>query len=77
MIMSADGGGRIYITERLPKGNLPIARGNEIELTEQMKGKARKGYDPGVYLVPGVPEAQNEDERVAALIRFVKFVGHE
>jgi hypothetical protein len=77
MIMSADGSGRIVISERLPRGNLPIARGNEEELNEQMRMKARRGYDPGVYLVPGVPEAQNEDERVAALIRFMKFVGRD
>lgn len=75
MIMSCDRGGTITISEVMPKGNLPIARGNQKELTTHMQGKARLAYDNRTYLVPGIPEAKDSDEAMTALWRFIDFVG--
>ncbi len=50
----------------IPKGMLLIAAWpNESKLREVVEAGARHGYEPGVLLVPGVPEA--EDDSYAAL----------
>ena len=40
---------------------------SDAEFRELVQTKARHGYRPGVFLVPGVPEASSGEEAVAKL----------
>jgi hypothetical protein len=37
-------------------------------------GRTATGYEPGVLLVPGVPEAPDEDKALEAVVRFVEII---
>jgi hypothetical protein len=43
---------------------------NESKLREVVEVGARHGYEAGVLLVPGVPEAENDDAALDAVIAF-------
>ena len=60
-----------------PDGALPLF--NEITPAEAKKIKvmARLSYDNKTLLVPGIPEAKNEDEAHAALQRFKNMIQHK
>jgi hypothetical protein len=75
MLMYCNRSGVIGIASVLPKGHLIIARGDEATLKEQMMGKARLAWDNETYLVPGIPEALNSAAALAALWRFIEFIG--
>lgn len=62
--------GRILFGSPLPKGALPIARGPGQKLREIISAIARHGYEPGVLLVPGIPEAADQVRGLAALEQF-------
>lgn len=69
--------GEIEIAEEvedfeLPEGTIIIARGDLAELTLRIDFGARRGYDRGLRLVPGLPEIcgsseLDDRERVASL----------
>lgn len=53
--------GEIEIAEEvedfeLPEGVIIMARGDLAELTRRIDCRARHGYEPGIRLVPGLPE---------------------
>jgi hypothetical protein len=58
----------------LPEGTLPIAFGAETEVRGLMNALARHGFDQGTLLVPGIPEAESDDGKLAALQAFAKLV---
>lgn len=63
--------GAIRFGKRSAKGALPIAASaNEHHLREAVQGVARKGYQDGVWLVPGIPEAPDQGAALEALIVF-------
>lgn len=59
--------GRIEFGTSIPEGALEIARGASKRLAEAISVVARHGYEEGVLLVPGVPEAEGEPAKLAAL----------
>lgn len=52
--------GVIEFGDTLPDGAIAIARGTERHVRHEMEVTARHGYQPGVLLVPGIPEAANQ-----------------
>lgn len=66
--------GRIDFGQRMPSGALPIAKGPARKLRGVIAATARLSYDGKVWLVPGVPEAPNENAAVDALIAYGKAV---
>lgn len=72
--------GHIQFGVELPEGALLIAEGPIVELTETIHALARwsypskRGGDDEVPLVPGIPEADNEQTAVDAYIQFCQRV---
>jgi len=68
--------GRIGFGKSIPKGAIPIAKGKPSALRKAVRVIARESYPskPGgkdtCLLVPGIPEADNENSRLEALFRF-------
>ncbi len=62
--------GRIEFGRKLPDGALPVAKGPARALRADLQTTARHGYERGLLLVPGVPEAPTEDAAVDALVAF-------
>ena len=65
-----DRAGVIHIGSYTPEGMLPLGKGSRGQLTDAIGGLARLAYDNKTMLVPGVPEAQNDDEALEAARRF-------
>lgn len=63
-------GGVIEFGPRIPNGALPIDRGTERSVRGRVEPLARRAYQVGVLLVPGIPEAEND---VAALEAYERF----
>lgn len=63
-------GGQIEFGTKVPDGALLIARGPAKLLREKIDALARHGYRPGVLLVPGIPEASKDSEKLKALRLF-------
>jgi hypothetical protein len=64
--------GLIGFGRRLPPGALPIARGAARALRAHITAHARHAYPPSVsLLVPGVPEANDQQAALAALDVFL------
>ena len=53
----------------LPEGALPICP-NTVELRHKVHARARLAHDGNSYLVPGVPEADTDDEARRAVEAF-------
>lgn len=71
LIAYAWASGLIEFGTKLPDGALPIASScNEKALTETVEVLARHGYKDGELLVPGIPEAKNQNQARIALTRF-------
>lgn len=66
--------GRIEFGQRVPKGALPIASGKAKKVRSIITATARHAYDGKTLLVPGVPEAENEDAALDALIAFCNWI---
>lgn len=56
-------------------GAIVFAKGPKYALKDRISAVARHGYQPGVLLVPGVPEAKTSEERINALHAFVVWCG--
>lgn len=61
----------------LPDGAILIARGPRAFLSGAVGVVARHGYTPGVLLVPGVPEAENQIKASEALDKWLSWAGKE
>jgi len=70
MIAAAYANGVIAFAGKLPGKALPIASGDSKKLRDAVVALARLAYDGKTLLVPGIPEAANEDEKILALERF-------
>lgn len=64
--------GLIEFGQNCPDGALPVLVGNEQQVRELVDVLARHSRTSDALLVPGVPEAQSQDEAMEALTRFVK-----
>ncbi|ECC3295623.1 host nuclease inhibitor protein [Salmonella enterica subsp. enterica] len=75
LIAFAWASGLINYGYKLPFGALPIATSsNEQELYETVEVLARHSRTSDDLLVPGIPEAANQDEGRLALERFSRLV---
>ncbi|ELU6656796.1 host nuclease inhibitor protein [Salmonella enterica] len=61
--------GLIEFGNTLPEGALPIVTGSEKQVREVVEVLARHAYN-GDLLVPGIPEAADQNEAREALERF-------
>jgi hypothetical protein len=59
--------GRIDITRWQPKGSILLARGPRGKLEAAIGGTARLAYDNCTWLVPGVPEAEDDIAAIEAV----------
>lgn len=69
--------GLIEFGETYPDGALPIITGEEKRVREIIGIRARHSRTNQKLLVPGVPEAGNQDDACSALIRFTDIVTKE
>lgn len=65
--------GQIGFGGRVPDGALPLGHGMPKQVREWITAVSRHAYKKGVYLVPGVPEAANDDAALTAYQAFVKW----
>ncbi|HEY2070683.1 MAG TPA: hypothetical protein VGG48_14090 [Rhizomicrobium sp.] len=64
--------GRIgFTTGKSPEGTLPIARGPKARVLAAVSARARLAYDNRTFLVPGIPEANDDEAASAALYKFM------
>lgn len=59
--------GQIEFGLTIPVGAIEIARGTPRAVRRDITATARLAYDSKTLLVPGVPEAANQDQALAAL----------
>lgn len=62
--------GVIEIAAYKPAGMFPLGKGRAERLTNIIQGIARQAYDGRTWLVPGIPEAETDEEAVEAAKRF-------
>lgn len=74
MIAYCFASGHIRFGQAVPAGAIEIARGRAGELREQITATARLAYDNETLLVPGVPEASDDDEKALALNRYLSWL---
>lgn len=74
MIAYCYASGQIEFGRTVPEGAIEIMRGPARKVRKLIEARARHAYDGKTLLVPGVPEAPNEDAALAALIAFVKWL---
>ena len=67
--------GLIEFGRVVPEGALKFATGLDVQLRERVGTLARhgQGKSEGKLLVPGIPEAENEDGQIDALIEWTKW----
>lgn len=66
--------GIIEFGRRVPNGALPVDHGTERSVRRRVEPLARHAYQKGVLLVPGVPEAQSDEEAFEAWQRFKRLM---
>ena len=63
--------GKLEFTDNsLPSGALIISKGRGLKWRQKVEVLCRLAYDGITYLVPGVPEAENDEEALQAVYRF-------
>ncbi|EAN7516472.1 host nuclease inhibitor protein [Salmonella enterica] len=65
--------GLIEFGNTLPEGALPIVTGSKKNVRDAVEVLARHAYN-GDLLVPGIPEAANQNEARVALERFSRMI---
>lgn len=74
MILFAYRSGKLEVGRKVVEGTIGVGRGNRRTLVKAMERRARLAYDNGTWLVPGVPEADNETEALEALKQFTRSI---
>ncbi|MFC5421447.1 hypothetical protein ACFPOB_17960 [Bosea eneae] len=67
-------GGVIEFGRRIPEGALPVDQGSERSVRRRVEPLARHAYDGKTLLVPGIPEAEDDDAALAAYERFKRIL---
>lgn len=65
--------GEIEFGDHVPDGALPVLHGRPAHVRRTVSVRARLAHDGETLLVPGVPEAVDDDAAIAAYQRFRKF----
>lgn len=68
-------GGQIEIGARIPDGALPPIRGRRRDVERTICARSRHAYDGKTLLVPGVPEAIDDDAALSAWRQFREWIG--
>ena len=58
----------------VPDGSLPIHDDVTDRVRQRIEVCARHGYERGVLLVPGMPEAKDRRDALRALVEWLKFL---
>jgi hypothetical protein len=66
--------GQVVLGYNVPQGAILIAEGPAKPLREMICAVARHAYDKKTLFVPGIPEAETEQEAEAALQRFLDWI---
>jgi hypothetical protein len=66
--------GQIGFAADVPKGALPFLRGRDRDLRAFICGVARHAYDGETLLVPGVPEAPNQNVALDELHAWMQWI---
>jgi len=66
--------GLIEFGRKVPEGAIQISKGTGRKWKERIQVRARLAYDGKSYLVPGIPEGEDNKAKVEALARFAQFV---
>ena len=66
--------GEIEVGPTKPVGAIVFARGSTPALRRLVEATARHAYDGKTLLVPGVPEADTQQQGIAALIGWVRWL---
>ena len=74
MIAFCYASGEIGIAEEVPKGAIGIAKGEPGRLKEFIETVSRHAWDGETYLVPGIPEAENQAKAYDALRKFTEWL---
>lgn len=69
MYLTVERSGKLVISREKITDNLPVASGTRAKLQECLV-LARLGYDNETYLLPGVPESENEQQAYDAVLKF-------
>jgi hypothetical protein len=67
--------GLIVFGRSVPEGALPIAKGPARKLRPFIQAVARHGWEPNTLLVPGLPEAPNQDRAMTAFEKWLRWLG--
>lgn len=67
--------GKAYVRQSVPQGTISVITGRKTELVELLSVHARHGFDGETFLVPGVPEAENERAALQALRKWQDRLG--
>lgn len=62
--------GHIDLGRSVPAGTLPLAKAPAKKLRDTLDGLARLAYDNRTLIVPGLPEATDDDAALNAVLRF-------
>lgn len=62
--------GEVEVRQRLVEGSLTLARGPRARLEQALLALARHAYDGRTLLVPGLPEASDDDAALEAVLVF-------
>lgn len=65
--------GRIEFGNKVPEGAICFASGKAKKVRAVVTATARQAYDGVTLLVPGVPEAENDDAAMDALITYSRW----
>ncbi|MCU7371582.1 hypothetical protein PEC18_12165 [Paucibacter sp. O1-1] len=65
--------GVIFYDRKTPDGAIEIVRGDEDLVRGRMDVAARHGWKPGQLLVPGVPEADDQQAGLVALQEWINW----
>lgn len=66
--------GQIMFGRSVPEGAIKVAQGPAKKLREMITCVARHAYDGKTLLVPGIPEAETEQDAENALRRFLDWI---
>jgi len=66
--------GQIHFGRKVPDGAIAMASGPARKVRDFFCGVSRHAYDGKTLLVPGIPEAEGDDEAESALRRFVDWI---
>lgn len=67
--------GLIQFKDSVPEGACVLCEGPEKAVRDFVEVTARHGWEKGVLLVPGVPEAKNQHEGMTALLKHRTWIG--